>query len=124
MKGFKTFITHTVLTMLALSCVGTPEIRAQINEWRSLPWPEGGAVQGLLIDSQNPNTLYATGTVYGLKLGVGIFKSTNGGGSWHSINFGLANTAVSSLTIAPQNPTILYAGTLGGGVFKSIDGGE
>jgi photosystem II stability/assembly factor-like uncharacterized protein len=120
-KSLKAFITHTVITMLALSWVGTPDIRAQINEWTSLPWPEGGAVQGLLIDSQNPNTLYATGSVYP---GVGIFKSTNGGGSWRAINFGLADTAVSSLAIAPQDSRILYAGTSRGGVFKSIDGGE
>jgi photosystem II stability/assembly factor-like uncharacterized protein len=121
MKSLKTFITHTVTTMLALFWVGTPDIRAQINEWTSLPWPEGGAVQGLLIDSQNPNTLYATGSVYP---GVGIFKSTNGGGSWRAINFGLADTAVSSLAIASQDSRTLYAGTASGGVFKSIDGGE
>jgi photosystem II stability/assembly factor-like uncharacterized protein len=120
----KTFITHSVIMILALSWVGTPESRAQINEWTSLPWPEGGAVQRLLIDSQNPNTLYSTGSVYALHFGVGIFKSTNGGGSWRAINFGLADTAVSSLAIAPQDPRILYAGTLSGGVFKSIDGGE
>src|SRR5262245_5793210 len=124
MKSLKIFITNTVITMLALSWVGTPDIQAQINEWTSLPWPEGGAVQRLLVDSQNPNTLYATGSVYSLHLGVGIFKSTNGGGSWRAINFGLADTAVSSLAIVPQNPRILYAGTLSGGVFKSIDGGE
>jgi hypothetical protein len=31
---------------------------------------------------------------------------------------------VNALAIDPATPTILYAGTNGGGVFKSIDGGE
>ena len=120
----KAVIARSVIAMLALSWVGTPNIRAEINEWTRLPWPEGGAVQHLLIDPQNPNTLYATGPVYNVTLGGGIFKSTNSGANWRSINFGLATTAVTSLAIVPQNTNVLYAGTWTSGVFKSIDGGE
>jgi hypothetical protein len=82
MKSVKAFITQSLITMLALSSVGTPNIRAEINEWTSLAWPEGGAVQNLIIDPKNPNTLYATGSSYATNLGVGIFKSTNGGANW------------------------------------------
>ncbi len=39
------------------------------------------------------------------------------------MNNGLTNTFVSSLAIDPATPTILYAGTNSGGVFKSTDGG-
>jgi photosystem II stability/assembly factor-like uncharacterized protein len=108
-----------LIAILALSSVWKPNIYAEINEWTSLGWPEGGNVQSLVIDPQNPNTLYATGSA-----GVGILKSTNGGASWRAINFGLTSTAVSSLAIVPQNPSTLYAGTSGSGVFKSTDGGE
>src|SRR5262245_46426616 len=116
--------TLVLITMLALSCAGTPNVRAEINEWTSLPWPEGGVVQRLLIDPQNPDTLYATGDVYNVTLGGGIFKSTNGGASWRAINFGLPNTAITSLAIVSQTPNVLYSGALSGGVFKSVDGGE
>jgi len=124
MDSIKAFITLSVITTVALSWFDTPNIYAEINEWTSLGWPGGGAVQGLVIDPQNPNTLYATGSVYAIDLGVGIFKSTNGGANWRPINFGLTTTAVSSLAIVPQNPGTLYAGTWGSGVFKSTDGGE
>jgi photosystem II stability/assembly factor-like uncharacterized protein len=114
--------TLGLIAILTLSSVGTPDIYAQINEWTSLGWLEGGNVQSLVIDPQNPNTLYATGSPY--VRGVGIFKSTNGGANWRAINFGLTNTTVSSLVIVPQNPSTIYAGTSGSGVFKSTDGGE
>ena len=68
------------------------------------------------MDPSAPATLYA-GTV------GGVFKSTNGGGSWTAINTGLTNTEVQALAIDPSAPGTLYAGTYGGGVFKSTDAG-
>ena len=43
----------------------------------------------------------------------GVFKSTDGEGSWSAINSGLTNTHVSALAIDPSNPNIIYAGTDG-----------
>ena len=74
-------------------------------------------VYALAIDPSNPNILYA-GT-----FGAGVFKSTDGGAHWTTLNTGLTDTRVSSLAIDPSNPNILYAGTPGVGVFKSTDGG-
>ncbi|MBO9362486.1 MAG: hypothetical protein J7452_09815, partial [Thermoflexus sp.] len=74
-------------------------------------------VSALAIDPRNSNTLYA-GT-----LGGGVFKSTDGGGSWSAFNDGLTHLFVYALAIDPANPDTLYAGTWGGGVFKSTDGG-
>ena len=39
------------------------------------------------------------------------------------MNTGLTNTDVYALAINPQTPDTLYAGTDGGGVFKSTNGG-
>jgi len=39
------------------------------------------------------------------------------------MNIGLTNTEVRALAINPQTPDTLYAGTWGGGVFKSTNGG-
>ena len=72
----------------------------------------------LAIDPSNPSTLYA-GTDY-----AGVFKSTNGGGTWNPINSGLSDGYVNALAIDPGNSNIVYAGTLLGGVFKSTNGGD
>jgi hypothetical protein len=47
-----------------------------------------------------------------------VFQSTDGGASWKAVNSGLTALAVSSLTLDPQDPNTLYAGTRGGGVFR------
>ena len=80
------------------------------------------AVVGIVIDPTMSRTLYAA-TILG-----GVLKSTDGGGSWHTVNNGLADandgaptfTSVNALVIAPTTPSTLYAAT-GSGVFKSTD---
>ena len=87
-----------------------------INSWTS-NGPEGGWIVALAIDPVTPATLYA-GTYLG-----GVFKSTDGGGSWSAVNIGLPNDSyLSALAVDPQTPTTLYAGTAHG-VFKSTNGG-
>jgi hypothetical protein len=44
-------------------------------------------------------------------------------GRWELINNGLTNLAVAALAIDPVNPDRIFAGTIGGGFFKSTDGG-
>jgi len=70
-------------------------------------------VEALAIDPQTPTTLY-------LDMG-GVYKSTDGGGSWSPASTGLGGGTIHSLAIDPQTPTTLYAGTWG--IFKSTDGG-
>ncbi len=78
--------------------------------------PEGGHILALAIDPVTPATLYM-GTENG-----GVFKSTDGGGSWRAANTGLASRYVYALAIDPAAPTTLYAATENG-VHKSTDGG-
>jgi photosystem II stability/assembly factor-like uncharacterized protein len=64
----------------------------------------------LQIDPAAPNTIYV-GT------DIGVFRTTNGGGTWASFNNGLPNTAVFDLKL--QTPTrLLRAGTHGRGLFE------
>jgi photosystem II stability/assembly factor-like uncharacterized protein len=64
--------------------------------------------------------------------GSAAFKSTTGGGSFSALKNGLAAVNVKTLAIDPMNPSTIYAGaaaagpfsSLGGGVFKSTDGGN
>jgi photosystem II stability/assembly factor-like uncharacterized protein len=89
-------------------------------------------VNAIVIDPQTPQTLYA-GVGYRSGVpgqedgGVGVYKSTDGGGNWNLVNTGLPNAPVTTLAIDAQNPQTLYAGTHDGygsyGVYKSTDGG-
>ena len=72
-------------------------------------------VLALALDPTTPTTLYAA-TSSG-----GVFKTTDGGGSWRPT--GLTGTFALALALDPRTPTTLYAGTEGGGVFKTTDGG-
>jgi photosystem II stability/assembly factor-like uncharacterized protein len=74
------------------------------------PWGVS-AVDSLLIDPQNPSTVYV-----GVN-GAGVFKTTDAGGSWTAVNFGLTTLSVNVFAIDPQNTNTVYAGTNGGGVF-------
>ena len=54
--------------------------------------------------------------------GKGVFVSSDGGENWHPSNEGLSTLAVNAISIVPDNPRIIYAGT-SRGIFKSEDGG-
>jgi len=69
------------------------------------------AVIALVIDPQNPSTLYAAP---GLRVAVGggVYKSTDGAASWSPANSGIPDSVfIGSLAIDPQDPNTLYAGT-------------
>ena len=82
----------------------------------------GGGFQGDVTITDDGLTVYSSADV------SGIFKSLDGGLSYHNINEGLKSLKVASLTITPDNNQILYAGTGdkggSGGLFRSIDGGD
>ena len=88
-------------------------------------------IQSMAIDPKHPDTVYAG------MYRFGVYKSTNGGLSWSATGPGLnAYPIVYDVQVDPQNPDILYAGTRGwtpvftwappwgGGMFKSINGGD
>lgn len=77
--------------------------------WRQIAESIGTTtVFALVIDSQNPQIVYA-GT-----LGKGVYQSTDGGGSWVTINRGLGNLAVQSLAQGGTDCRSLFAGTASG----------
>ena len=94
----------------------------------------GGRTRTLVIDPQQPQTMY-TGGVSG-----GVWKTTDGGAAWRPTGDTLANIAINSLVMDPGNNNRLYAGTgegyfrevvrgtglplRGGGIFVSADAGE
>jgi hypothetical protein len=101
-------------------------------DWQWLgPGNIGGRIRSILIHPTTPDTMWI-GSVTG-----GIFKTTNGGGTWIHLDDFMSNLAVSSLVAHPSTPNTLYAGTgeytagnngtaegnRGAGVFKSVNGG-
>src|SRR2546428_81874 len=72
--------------------------------------PDGGVMPVLAVDATtSPSTVYA-GT------DGGVFKTTNGGGSWSAVNTGLTATRVNALAVdATTSPRTVYAGRGGGG---------
>jgi hypothetical protein len=61
--------------------------------------------------------------ISGIIILIFLISSTSFGANWTPMDNGLTNTNVSALVINPLTPDTLYAGTIGGGVFVTIDGG-
>jgi hypothetical protein len=77
--------------------------------------PSGSySIEAVAINPQAPSGVY-------LATSLGVYRSTGAGGNWSSL--GPSGQYVRSLALNPQTPTTIYAGTLGGGVFKSTNGG-
>lgn len=85
----------------------------------------------IAIDPTNPQIIYSSTTERG------VFKSTNGGQRWANTHltlrkdklstgmFGSSNSiTATTLAIDPKNPTTIYAGLAGTGVYKSSNAGE
>jgi photosystem II stability/assembly factor-like uncharacterized protein len=91
------------------------------REWQRCsltPGSTGLSYAPVLVDPKRGSTLYV-GTAY-----EGIFKSTDGGHRWTSINVGIPGRGpVYEMAIDPQAPATLYVGMYQVGLLKSEDGG-
>lgn len=80
------------------------------------------AVQEIAVDPSDPDVLYASAGP------VGLFKSTDRGGSWSLLDLGLppdVDVDINSLVIDPARPSTLYAASrINGPLLRSEDGGE
>ena len=115
---------RVVIAVVAAAVVFGAVSRAQagFGRWGPSNGPEGApfSVTALIIDPQNPQTLYV-GTFMD-----GIFKSTNGGRSWQPANAALTGSEIDELVLDPHNSQVLYAVTTSdtdtSHLFKSSDG--
>ena len=78
---------------------------------------EGLNINAILIHPGDSRTLY-------LATFDGVFKSRDGGASWVPASNGLTNREVWVLVMDPRDPDRLFAGTWGGGLFSTTDGGN
>lgn len=117
----------------------TPRIESESNRsigrWQFLgPGNIGGRTRVVLIDSHEPNIMYAAG------VSGGIWKSRSAGELWEPIADDLTNIAVNTMAMHPTDHQTLFAGTgegyfredvrgtalplRGNGIFVTRDGGE
>lgn len=88
-------------------------------------------VSTLAVDRVRPDVLYAgaSGAYTGANGPIGLFRSTDRGANWTSINDGLEELInhrafINALMVDPRQTDVLYLATTGYGVFKSCDGGD
>ncbi|GFO55256.1 hypothetical protein GMSM_22630 [Geomonas sp. Red276] len=82
--------------------------------WQQTGLPSDARPSQVIVDPAGGGTVYALAT-------TGLFKSINGGSTWHPVSAGGA--AITSLAADPLHLGTLFAGT-DSGLFKSVDGGS
>ncbi len=111
-------------TLAVLSFLAQGEVAAG-NVWVKLG-PDGGPIREFV---QNPAI---AGILY-VGTDSGVFRSTDGGAEWRSVNRGLAASSITALAVAPSNPSRLFAAGTGtqfvssedlSRVFRTSDGGD
>lgn len=93
----------------------------------------------VVVHPQNPDVAYvaALGPLWSASRERGLYKTTDGGGTWLQVKFVDADTGFVDVAIDPQSPGTLYAasyqrrrtpfgysgGGPGSGLWKTVDGG-
>ncbi len=87
----------------------------------------GARVTDLAMHPTDPDLVYAA------MASGGVFKTTDGGNTWHPITDDLPVLTIGAVAVDPTNPDVIYVGTgeanvqsyswFGMGMFKSTDGG-
>jgi photosystem II stability/assembly factor-like uncharacterized protein len=110
------------------------------DSWAKLGLENSERIARIAIDPKKPDTVWvcATGRLWSSGEERGVYKTIDGGKTWKKTLYVDADTGCSDITVDPQDPRILYAGTWkfrrtawsfssggpGSGLWKSIDGGE
>ena len=98
-------------------------------EWRSIGPDRGGRSIAVAGHAERPFEYYFGAT------GGGLFKTTDGGSTWHPVTDGqIGSASVGAVAMAPSDPDIVYVGMgevqlranvlQGDGVYRSDDGGK
>jgi len=96
-----------------------------VTPWVDLTGPYGAYVMHLAVDENNPGTIFCT------TLAGGVFRSTDGAGTWSSANSGMYYDYPKQIALDPSNSNTLYCASNSywrpdgnSDIYKSIDGGD
>lgn len=110
------------------------------SNWEHLGLDHTGRISRIIVHPTNSDIVYvaALGHGYTPQEERGIYKTTDGGKTWQRVLHVDKQTGASDLVMDPFNPRILFAGMWsleirpwtrksggpGGGIYRSLDGGE
>jgi len=108
--------------------------------WKNMGLEKTGRIGRIIVHPTNPDIVYAAalGHTYGPQQERGVYKTIDGGKTWKQIFFVDENTGAAELALDPKNPDRLLVGMwsihintwglrsggAGGGVYRSLDGGD
>jgi photosystem II stability/assembly factor-like uncharacterized protein len=108
--------------------------------WRFIGLYNAGQIGSVRIHPANPNIVWvsAQGDTFKPNPERGVFKTSDGGETWHKVLFVSETVGAMDLELQPGNPNVVYAwlsrlerkpwtiisGSRDGGFYKSTDGGE
>jgi photosystem II stability/assembly factor-like uncharacterized protein len=96
--------------------------------WQMISSGPGVAVNALAVHPANGSVIYAGTSGGPAATTYSLWRSTNGGQTWHSFTLGLPADAygmlptVTALAVDPNQPSLLYVGTDGQGVYRFDEG--
>src|SRR3989454_882466 len=108
--------------------------------WKFIGLYNAGQIGSVRIHPTNPNVVWvsAQGDAFKSNAERGVFKTTDGGATWHKVLFVSDTVGAMDVELQPGNPNVLYAwmsrlerkpwtiisGSREGGFYKSTDAGE
>lgn len=108
--------------------------------WTHLGLAATQHIARIIVHPDNPDTAWvaAQGSLYSPGEERGVFKTTDGGATWHKVLYVDQRTGAADLSMDPTNPRILYAATWeygrlpwkvisggpGSALYKSTDSGD
>src|SRR6476469_10007675 len=110
--------------------------------WTHIGLDDTEHIGKIAVDPRNPDIAFvaAIGHLYAPNAERGVFRTTDGGKSWKKVLYKDENVGAVEVVIDPTNSQIIYAGLWntrrppwftyaptngpGGGIYKSIDGGN
>lgn len=87
---------------------------------RGLPHPpeEGETLFRIAIAASNPAVMYVSSRA------EGVFRSADGGSSWHAAAGGLEHADIQAIAVAPHSTDVVIAGGARSGLYRTADGGK
>jgi photosystem II stability/assembly factor-like uncharacterized protein len=81
--------------------------------WKNMGLADTRHIARVIVDPVDHDVVYvaALGHLWGANKERGIYKSTDGGATWHNVLFVDDNTGATELVMDPSNNKVLYAAT-------------